>query len=242
MVEEIVNDLKTLSKDIQYLKRQSQHIGTTKDDINYRRKLTSQVSNISSLVIKIKTTLQKEKQNGYENIIHRKLEKQFLDNFQKLTQITAMIRDEFRKIEMNSKTEEKSKSPSIDSNKDTINLLNVRVSSYGSIDNNSMEKSCNSLCISAISDEYERCKQNFYEVAADLNLLFESNLNLNPIDVQYEQNDLLPESVAKIVSENNVYKTAHYSRQCMIKLCVLLCVLTVFIIIILIMMVINGRV
>lgn len=223
MAESIANDLTILKQDIQSLQIQSEGIGTSKDTIDFRKQLTEMVDNISKLVEKIKTSLQMEKTNGYKDDKFKTMETQFLQLFGNLTNVTAIIRDKFRNIEMQKKNhhykyEYKSKSPSLEQLKDddTINLLTLKTNSYGAIiqenhrpkskkNIHSVSPSPNAIypdnhnranSITPEPNEYENYKQKFYEVAANLHLSFESRVDI--LDMSYDLDN-------KECEENDIY-------------------------------------
>mmetsp|Transcript_43359 Transcript_43359/g.69484 ORF Transcript_43359/g.69484 Transcript_43359/m.69484 type:complete len:273 (+) Transcript_43359:84-902(+) len=179
MQETITNEVRTLAKQIRALKKESDKIGSSVDSVHFRKQLTDQVSDISALVVDIKRSLQIEKSHGYKSHKWKKLEAQFLHQFESLNNVTAVIRDKFRRIDVSKSSTNINKSASwptkhkiCDEDDDKINLLRIKTNSYGAIQQSRAANDEEEF------DDASNYKQTFYEVAANLQLVYESRGDL----------------------------------------------------------------
>eukprot|EP01084_Bolivina_argentea_P211167 359248_1 len=92
----IAAKIKTLAQDIQYITRQSDLIGGIDDTSTFRKQLTVKIQSTSKLLMVIKNGIVKANDNGGTDNKWKKLEQQFLNNFERLREVTESVRTEFK--------------------------------------------------------------------------------------------------------------------------------------------------
>ena len=120
----IAKNVRALSDDIAYLKRQCDLIGTSCDTHEFRKPLTAKIQAVQHLVMKIKTKLKNAQDSGmFEQQKWRKLNEQFVSQFERLSSASDDIRAKLKRNAMRG---------SIGGQSDNEQLLRKTSSGYGS--------------------------------------------------------------------------------------------------------------
>ena len=233
--DEISKNVKTLSQDVQFLKRQSDLIGTTSDTHAFRKPLKNKMQSVQSLVMKIRNKLQKAEDDGlYRYSKWTQLRQEYHRQFQKLNQVSSIISSKLHKHPR--------KGSSIASDNDQ--LLGNRTNGYGSTYNQQLEQEQDMFVpLDQEIYEMENFEEEMYQIVDNLKELYQAQRDLNdlvyemdePIQILVENTESALENVES--GTKNIEDAAKNLKKYRGKLCGVLILLIIIIIIIIIIVV-----
>ena len=207
--------------------------------------MTAKIHGTAQLVMRIKNQFQKINDNNTPTTKWKKLESQFFSNFERFRDITTSINDKFKA------TEPRQPKRSISHSDKLLDQNGHQSKAYGtsSAANESLSTNSQDMLFRPYDELYEleNYEEKLYEILQNLQLLYETHLDLNTlIHDQDEVVDQLQDNVAEAKEEieagtQHLDKAAAHQKAYRGKLCVFLGVLLVIAVIVTVVVILNRK-
>eukprot|EP00486_Rosalina_sp_Unknown_P003376 CAMPEP_0201566360 /NCGR_PEP_ID=MMETSP0190_2-20130828/6103_1 /ASSEMBLY_ACC=CAM_ASM_000263 /TAXON_ID=37353 /ORGANISM="Rosalina sp." /LENGTH=268 /DNA_ID=CAMNT_0047984967 /DNA_START=27 /DNA_END=833 /DNA_ORIENTATION=- len=249
----IAQKINNLSQDIQYIKRQSDLVGGIDDTTKFRKQLTAKIQSTSKTVMVVKNQLQKAEDNGGTGAKWKKLQGQFMQNFERLRDVTSAIGTKFKQ------TKARAPQDSLSAHGQQDRLLdNAPDVAYGTTSNGhssgggrqqQQQAQQQEEMFRPYDDLYEleNYEEQLFDILQNLQLLYESHKDLNMLI--YDQDEIVEQLHDNVVdARDNVQsgvehldKAASHQKAYRGKLCILLGILLVIAVIVTVVVVLNSN-
>ena len=239
--DEIAKNVKILSEDVQWLKRQSDLIGTLSDTHEFRKPLRNKLKSVHSVVMRTRSKLQKAKDEGLlmKYAKWAKLNQKFFSEFDRLNNVSSIISTKLHKHPR--------KGSSMASDNDQ--LLTNTSSGYGATTMNQYQQQEQDMFVPLTEEIYEmeNFEEQMYEIVDNLKELYSAQRDLN--DLVYDMDEPINLLVEHVESANdnvqsgaqNIEKASEHLKSYRGKLCGVLIALLIIAIIITVIVVPKGK-
>ena len=214
--------------------------------------VTAKIQSTSKTVMVIKNELQRAEENGGTGAKWKKLQSQFMQNFERLRDTTSSIRNKFKA------TQPRQPNQSLSGQQNDKLLHNTHDMAYGTTSNGHSGGRRNVQQTQAQEQEeifrpyddlyeLENYEEQLYKILQDLQLLYESHKDLNLLI--HDQDEIVEQLEDNVVNaRDNVQsgvehldKAAKHQKAYRGKLCILLIILLVIAIIVTVVVVVSSN-